>query len=65
MVGIWKALAIRLDGVHLNSILEVVGLGKEWKMSRRDDKVKEVTKYVALHLNLSHSLQLRLILRKQ
>ena len=41
------------------------GLGKEWKMSRRDDKVKEVTKYVAPHLNLSHSLQLRLTLRKQ
>ena len=40
-------------------------LGKEWKMSRRDDKVKEVTKYVALHLNLSHSLQLGLTLRKQ
>ena len=41
------------------------GLGKEWKMSRRDDKVEEVMEYVALHLNPSHLLQLRLTLRKQ
>ena len=61
LAGIWKVLAVGLDGMHINDILEVV-----WgRNGKRAGEVNEVMEYVVLHLNLSHSLQLRLTLRKR
>ena len=49
----WTVLAVGLDGMHLNDILEVI-----WgRNGKRVGEVNEVMEYVVLHLNLSHSLQ--------
>ena len=58
LAGMWKVLAVGLDGMHLNDILEMV-----W--GRNGKRVREVNEVMVLHLNLSHSLQLKLTLRKR
>ena len=58
LAGIWKVLAVELDGMHLNNILGVV-------RGRNRKRAGEVNEVMVLHFNLSHSLQLRLTLRKQ
>ena len=53
LVRIWKALAIRLDGVHLDSILEVVVWGKNGKWAggmTRSRKWQNMWLYTSIYL---------------